>query len=393
MKKFQYMRGSIPVLVILCAGILARGQSLHQKSTQNDNLGDAPLSQQENPIPQISLTFSEAMPIPGVQGSPVVVMPMQCAPDGVPFMETLLPPSFREMHVSSLEKKGGHSFSLEHIPDLYDVMLLSYFPSSAEVAFLIYGTREPKQSEYTMQTQTGSSISGKAHRGDHHDFIALFDRNGRYKSLIDLPPELEYRKIAEFDSGDFLLLAYNPVNRVASLQVLNSSGEPVRTVALPLGMANSPALMQGETGGAVRGMHASASLSLWQFVSARGKLILYEPHAQVPVLELGPEGEVREVPLATPPGYELDAFIPSDDKWIVRFRRSGLSDEQVNDASTRSGNFRLDEINPLDGSILANLTMESGSVLNIACESNGNIISITLGKKSEFMRASASIPK
>jgi hypothetical protein len=156
-------------------------------------------------------------------------------------------------------------------------------------------------------------------------------------------------------------------------------------------MLDDPKLNQGELGGSTEAVTASGSLSAWQFASARHRVILYKPHSSAPVLEVGSGGAVREVPLAAPPGYELDGVVSGTDRWIMRFRRSGLSDSQVSDASTASGNFLLYETNPLDGSLKTRLSLKSGSVFSLACEADGVVSSFLVDGSAKFLVSSASL--
>jgi hypothetical protein len=343
-------------------------------------------------VPQYDLQFSKGVQIQGVDGSPVIVMPIQCSPGGTAFVQAFRPPNFRDAWVASLEENGGHMFSLKSVPEIYDVTLLSFFPNSSELGFLVYATRDRKDSQYSMMSPTGP-VAGTAKLGVHQGFIVIFDYNGNYKSTIELPANLEYRKMAMLDSGEFALLAYDPSERVALLQVLDSTGQFERTVQLPSGMMDDPEVRAGETGNGSEAVVASASLSHWQFAAAGRRVVLYRPHAKGDLLELGSGGAVRYVPLAAPDGYELDGFVASADRWIVRYRRSGISDAREIDARPDAGNYLLLQVNRLDGNPETRLVMKSGSPFNLACEADGKLTSFSLDDNSRFVVSVAAIPK
>jgi hypothetical protein len=378
----------VAACLILTGYVLYAQTASSRRSAKPLDAGEAESAR----VPERQLQLSEGKAIPGVEGSPIIAMPVQCSPDGVAFVEMPLASDFRQMRIASLEEKGGHVFTPATIPGLYDSVLLSFFPAESEVAFLVYATKDSKESEYSMGTDKGP-VTGKAKLGAHQDFIALFDRKAAFESVIDLPAGYEYRKVAELDSGKFVLLAYNPVNRVVSLQLVSASGELLHPIQIPSGMLDDAKLSQAESGGFTEGVNASGSLSLWQFACARHKLILYKPHSSSLVLEVSTGGAIREVPLAAPAGYELDGVVSGMDRWIMRFRRHGLSDSQVSDASTASGNFLLYEIDPSDGSLRTRLNLATGSVFSLACEADNTITSFRVDRTAKFLVSSASLAR
>jgi hypothetical protein len=383
---------SLSLIATVCSFIAPAALCQSSSSREGEKVPAVDGNRTLDEVPQYDLQFSKGAQIQGVEGSPVIVMPIQCSPNGTAFVQAFRPPNFRDAWVASLEENGGHMFSLKSVPEIYDVTLLSFFPTSSELGFLVYATRDRKDSQYSMMSSMGP-VAGIAKLGVHQGFIVTFDYSGNYKSTIELPANLEYRKMAMLDSGEFALLAYDPSKRVALLQVLDSTGQFERTVQLPSGMVDDPEVQAGETGNGSEAMIASASLSRWQFAGAGRRVVLYRPHAKGDLVELGSGGAVRYVPLAAPDGYELDGFVASADRWIVRYRRSGISDTREIDARPEAGNYLLLQVNRLDGNPEARLVMKSGSPFDLACEADGKLSSFSLDDKSRFVVSVAAIPK
>jgi hypothetical protein len=377
--------------VILIAGVgasaqTARGQQAPEipKASQIDSASD---------LPKYLLEFAPANPIPGVIGSPMLATPIPCSPDGVPFVLMPLPPTYQNNLVESLERSGGHTFPYSTIPGLFDIFLLNYFPAGSEAVFLVTATKDSKVSQYSVKTPDGKVISGQSYSGVHGRFIVRFDRQGSYKSTVELSPGYDYLKLAELPDGNFLLLGYSTANKTASLQLVDSNGKPLRDLELPQEMKNSDDVQAAQAGDELDTARAAASISTWQFIPARQKVVLYRPGNAGPVLELAADGAIRKVPLSAPSGYILDAFVPAADGWLVRYRREGLATSKTVDASDASGNFEIYKVDPRDGSLVARLLTGKGSALQIVCEADGNLTSYSLGKNSQFLLASAPLAR
>jgi hypothetical protein len=352
----------------------------------------------QDEVPTYILEFHQGKPIPFVVASAAIADPSQCSPDGVPFVDEIVSPKLRQHAVVSLDPEGGHLFSLTSIPNLYDIRFYSFFPSDSFVAILVTATTDAKDSTYLYQTDKGAEISGTAKLGEHEYYILLFNRDGNYKSMIELPPSSQfyYKKIAVLTSGDLLLAGYDGVNRVPRLRLFDSSGQFLKEIAVPAGMMEDSKLEQGETGGALEAGAAAASISLWQFAQVRDKVVLYQPETAAPVLEIGAGGVAREVPIAAPSGYRISAVLPGTSRWIAKFQREGISMTSMVavDVSPASGNFVLYEVNPLDGSLRTRLKERgSTSIFDLVCEDNGVLTAIAAGEGMKFIPFTADLAR
>jgi hypothetical protein len=220
-----------------------------------------------------------------------------------------------------------------------------------------------------------------------------FDRAGNYKATVEPPDRYSFRRFAELPDGDLLALGYDRANAVARLLLLDSGGQMIRELQIPAGMQNNPELRQGETGGDLNRARAETSLSWWLFAPARHKVLLYVAHSKAPILEVGAGGAVREVPLEAPKGYVLDSVVPANDRWIMRFRREGLSVGGEMDARPQTRNFVYYEVNPEDGSLRRQLEIASGPGFGIACEQDGVLTGFSVSPDSKYLRMTADIPQ
>jgi hypothetical protein len=377
------------VLMMAVSAPVLLAQSLNSVPTQNPSTKEQ--TQGASDLPTYELQFSKIVPVAGVQSSPLIVQTPQCSSSGVVFLQMLQPPSYRDIRVVSLKEGGGNTYTLAQVPGLYDITLLSFFPSSKEIAFLVLATKNNQDSQTSMMSPAGPvTVTGKA--GPYRNYIVLLSQDGTYKSTIDLPADLEFQRMAMLDSGEFALLAYSPTNRTAALEILSSSGQFERSVALTEEMSSDPELAAGQTGDVIEPLLAASALTRWQFVGARNRVLLYRPHARGDVIELGSGGATRYVPLESPDGFTLDGIIPSDDQWIVRYRRKSLSDESEINGSPASGNYLVYSVNPMDGSLSSRLTSRS-SAITLLCEANSAITSFSVDKDSHFLLKTAQLPK
>ena len=343
-------------------------------------------------LPKVTLNFEDAKTISGVPAASAFVNPIYCSPDGVPFVAFVMPGEFGPQAVYSLDPKGGHTYSVGAVPGLYDVGFHhGYFVSDEMVGLLIKATKD-KTTAPNMVSFGPGFPPRHIYTGVHHDYLVEFGLDGSYKKAVELPKHYSFMQLAELPDGTFLALAYDRVNAVPLLLVLDSDGEIMHPIELPNAMTGDTTMTQGETGGMRTEMAAETSMSWWLFASARKDVLLYQAHTHAPVLEVGAGGAVREVPLQAPKGYVLDGVISASDRWIMRFRRESLSDRGVIDARPETKNYVLYEVNPLDGSLEREIDVVAGPSFNVACEDDGVVTAFRMdGDKME--RETADLPR
>jgi hypothetical protein len=345
-------------------------------------------------LPSFKLDFKPQPAIPGVVASPAFVLPIVCSSDGIPFVDFPDLSDPPQQTIYSLDPKGAHAFSAKPVTGLYDIRFQSFFAADSIVGILVNATKDDKHSASTYYPMPG--ISKKAvpyYTGEHHDYVVEYDRDGNYKSTVDLPSAYHFWRVAALPDGALLALAYDRANSVPRLLLLDSGGQVVRTLQIPSEMADSPDLRQGESGGALDLARAESSLSWWLFAPSRNRILLYQAHANAPVLEVGAGGAVREVPLGAPKGYALDGIVPANDRWIMRYRRKGTPDLPGEvDARPESGNYLLYVVNSSDGSLDSRIDPGTGPLFNIACEQDGVFTAFSIDN-DKVIPETADIPR
>ncbi|HUY81012.1 MAG TPA: hypothetical protein VMU92_04750 [Acidobacteriaceae bacterium] len=388
------------ILWLITAGALALGQGVpaapaaKQSPNHVPKVSQAPDGPQSDPsadLPAVALNFEDPKPIPGVPAAGAFVQPILCSPDGIPFVEFLMPKDFGPQSVYSLNPKGGRVYSVKAVPGLYDVSFLrGFFVSDSVVGLLVRATKDKATAPNTVSIGPGFPPK-HVYTGAHYDYLVEFDRDGSYKKTLELPEHYDFWKVAALPDDTFIALAYDRVNAVPLLLVLDSDGEIKHPIELPNAMVGNPTMAQGETDGMRTEMAAESSMSWWLFATARKDILLYQAHTNAPVLEVGAGGVVREVPLQAPKGYVLDGIISASDRWIMRYRREGLSDGIAIDSRPEAKNYVLYEVNPLDGSLEREIDAATGPFYSIACEGDGVMTAFRMdGKKME--RETADLP-
>jgi hypothetical protein len=340
-----------------------------------------------NDIPAYHLDFKAQDPIPGVTASPVMFFPMQCASDGAIFMDMLAAPEFKEHLVYSISAKEARQFSLKNISDLHDVRFLSFFPSDSLIGFLVYATKDSEPSSRTLLLN-GTTEAGKITVGEHHYYIAMFDRSGNYRESVLLPVDYPIFHFAILPSSNLIISGFDDKNNVPRLLLLNSRGGLLRPLQLPVQIQNESVGAGDPTHSALA---ASQTFGRILFTSHGSSVLLLQPGTTFPVLEIKESGSVREIPVTAPKGYVLDASVSSNDRWIIEFKRSGLSDDAAVDARPESNNYVFYEINQSDGSLQRRLIMNNGDLSWMACEHDGTMTALKTDQKLNLIPLTAQL--
>ena len=256
--------------------------------------------------------------------SPLYEAPLPCAEDGTVFIDLYMPPRFTSEVLFAFGPDGKKTtYQYEDIPDLYDLagqLPFSVDVTDTNVSLLIWATKDSAKE---------SPAAGKAPRytGDHYWYIARFDRNGSYKNsfAIDIP-HFEPERIAQFDTGQYLVLGMDKLEPSPKLAMLDSDGTLRRFLDPPKSLAiKSPFQEPKQNGSATKewlhSVQVQQGLQNYQLAHHGSAIVLLEPGSQGPVFEVFPDGSVNTIPIQPQPGYALDSIIPSNGKNLfVRFR-------------------------------------------------------------------------
>lgn len=373
----------------ISAGVKAGSEKQKAGITANA-AGDPTGADETAPVPVVRLSLSEPKPVSGVSEFHAWTRPVLCGPDGTPFVSVMGPADYRTRPLYSLDAGGGHSFTTAGAPGLYDITLISQFVGDSTVGFLVLATRDDTK-RHTDTPVMPDSPSHDLYTGEHRAFVIELDReNGQFKRIIELPKQYMFWRMAELGDDSLLTIAYDRVNSVPRLLVVDADGKIVRTLEVPQSLTQNPQLKEGTSGDFLKQAKAEGTMSWWQFAPVRKKILLYQMRSHAPVLEVGEGGAVREVPLDAPKGYTLEQVVPANDRWLMEFKRDGLDTEgRAVDAHPESRNFVLYEVDPSDGSLRRQIDLVTGKDFNIACEADGSLIGFSFAEK--LMRVTAEI--
>jgi hypothetical protein len=348
-----------------------------QKAAAKSADDPAPADDPEDQIPVVRLEFKPAGAVPGVSGTSVFVNPVVCSADGVPYVSFIGAKSSVIQSVTSLDLKGSHAFSTQQIQGLYDIGSIGgVFVTDSMVGLRITATKDPTKSPQTIDM--GKGIPPRdVYPGKHQFFLAEFDLNGNFTKTVELPEELYIRRLAALPDDSLLALGYDLINARPHLMILDSGGERKRDLQIPAMMDENPAFAEAASGDWRQRNQALSTLSSWQFAWARNKVLLFQAHSSAPILEVGAGGAVREVTIEHPKGYGIDGVLPSNDRWLIRFRKDGLSDTGKISMNPNDKNFVLYEVDPVDGSLRRQIAMEMWNLFSASCEKDGTITAFT----------------
>lgn len=347
----------------------------------------------ETLLPAVKVEFKKDAPISGMPAFAMAQHPFLCAPDGTPviaFQKNYVPPPDGHFtgadfmpEIYSLDPKGARGFSPQAAPGLHDVWFRSYLVSDSMVGIQVSGTEDDKRGQVTITSARGSS-SYPAYTGKHHTYLLEYDLRGTFQKKVQFPDGYNFMRIAPLSDDTFVALAYDTANRVARLLLLDSDLEIVRQLEIPSDMQDSdPGLKQGESGDAMNAAKAQSSLSWWHFAAARNRVLLYQSRREAPVLEVGAGGGMREVTVQAPKGYVLSVIYPANDRWLMQFIRSDLSQMGAIDTRPQTFNSVLYEVDPNDGSLRRRIDLPTigakSTPATLACVQDGVVQAFSLG--------------
>ncbi|WP_058186316.1 hypothetical protein [Terracidiphilus gabretensis] len=340
----------------------------------------------EEQIPVVRLEFKPAGVVPGVSGTSAFVNPVVCSADGVPYVSFMDAKSISIDSVTSLDPKGGHVFSTQQIQGLYGISsILGVSVTDSMVGLRITATKDPTKSPQTIGTGQGAPPMN-GYSGKRRFFLAEFDLSGNFIKAVELPEELYIWRLAALPDDSLLALGYDLINARPHLMILDSGGERKRDLQIPAMMDENTVFSEASSGDWKKRNQALGALNSWQFAWARQKVLLFQAHSSAPILEVGAGGAVREVTIEHPKGYGIDSVLPSNDRWLIRFRKDGLSEMGAIDSDPKTKNYVLYEVDSTDGSLKRRIEMADGMFYSSSCEKDGTVTAFTIdqGKVNLF---------
>ena len=315
-------------------------------------------SSPEQTISERALQFSPVALNSAVPLSPVTSLP-QCASDGSLFIDMLDPKNLKNHTLIAITEKSSQVFSPASISDIHDVDVFGFFPAESIVGFLVRGTKG----------LVGTPGPGKSSAGyawsDYHNYVAEFNRDGGYKGAIELPMSYQLSHLAILPSGEFLVSGYDQLNSSARLLFLDSSGRVLRALDLPA--SRSDASLGQIYGSATASRVASELIGSVVFTPYNQDILVWRKDSNDPILDVGPGGRVREVPLHVPVGFVFTDMVSANDRWVAHFRAQNTPAGSPFSAA----GYSYVELRTQDASLSSKLLISGDVPQFLACEQSG----------------------
>jgi hypothetical protein len=344
----MYVTKQVMFLSFLCVfgGLSVKAQS--PKGSSSDK------GQPE--IQSFQLEFGSPEMVKGVGPSPLIAVPFQCLADGTIFLDALDPNKQMKPTLYALLNGKVATFSPDGITDLANVQMIDYFPQPSSVFVLVRASRK-------AATQSDTDAATADHRG--HYFIASFNRDGTYRSSIQLPITYPLFRFAVLSSGDFVLAGYDSAADEERLVLLDDRGTLLKVISPAI--ANAERAQRRNSSADQRMLAGAQSSGLTNFIGFKDSVLEWRTGTSDPIIEIHADGSTREVPIVLPGAGVLADILPSDDKWVAHVQPASTSTTGPRNLLT----YSYYELSPLDGGVLRKLIINNNQVGTMACKNNG----------------------
>lgn len=311
-------------------------------------------------LPQETLTFSRRILPEGLPQSPAITAPLRCSPNGTPFMEFPLPPTFMTRALVSVTKTGKVTTyaSGNNIPGLQDVSQIAYFPQDKYVYYLV-------------EARENSFLPAALDKSPKRYYSVKYSADGTLESTTPLDITTGPLRIGVFPSGALAVIGVDPVEHIPQLVLLDSKGSNSHLVDIDGDGLYDPGRLRRFYPKAADSDPAGSGLSLvassTQFVSNGDNLLLVQMGTDYPILELGESGILLSVPLKLPPGSIIESFIQSSERlWLAR----------IADTTTNPAMHWLVAFDPGSGEAVRVISTPGIPPDSIACDADGTFLAL-----------------
>jgi hypothetical protein len=257
---------------------------------------------------------------------------------------------------------------LRKIPvDFTDISVRDFFPADHTLVTLLEATKRDDRSD----TSPPREISY---------FLSLSDYDGGNAKL--LPLELKFRpfKVAQFGSGDFLVLGWDEANLLPLLALLKEDGTLRRFIDLedprhPEFYTIYGSLKEVESSAKAR--TALATLQRAEFVPYGSEVLLTYPGTAKGVSVLSAVGEDRSIPIQLPAGFVLHDVLVSGARYPLVLRAQPMEvSEKAATGNTDSTPQRLLEMEARNGTLLREFLFDKPHLDAVTCASGTTLTAI-----------------
>lgn len=296
------------------------------------------------------LNFSSVKPVMGLplRGS---LPRAYCANDGTAFVRMQREDGGEGMRdLFSVTSDGGVRRLLRTVPkDLPKITEHDFFVGEQRLVTLLEAAKREDD-------------GGRGRDAEY--FLSLIDHDGDGGNVIDLALRFKPLKVAQYASGDLLMLGWDEGNQLPVMAMLKDDGTVRRFVELEVRRPGEKSVAQERV--------TAKDLQGAAFVPFGSEMLLTYPGTTKAIRALGLVGEGRMVPLRLPAGYVLKDVFAGDGRGPLVVRVVAVASE-AKGKDAEVVRERMFEVNSYNGQMMRELMTEKPTIAEVACAPRGGV--------------------
>jgi hypothetical protein len=306
-----------------------------------------------------AITFSDTKPVLGLPADGAREQGL-CSSDGLSYFDPASDAdgSSRVLDLYSVATSGEVRHLSRTVPvEFTNAYTRDFFPGDSLVTLI--------------EAQKRDTSDPDARPREIQYYLYVSDHDGDGSELLPLDLHFKPLKVAQFGSGEFLVLGWEEANRLEELAILKEDGTVRRFVDLDAGTAGAQTRAAGSAGATL------ASLTGAAFVPFGKGVLLTFPGTVKPIRVLNAAGSDFSVSLEIPPGYELHDVLNSGGVTKIVARVEEIPTAQKGKAADGAPpRQRIFEFQAFSGRRLREFTFENVPVSAIRCAANNALAAI-----------------
>jgi hypothetical protein len=202
-------------------------------------------------------------------------------------------------------------------------------------------------------------------------YLSVSDHDGGGNKLLALDMHFKPLKVAQFGSGEFVVLGWQEANQLVQMAILKEDGTLRRFIDLDERSTGS------QTPVATSAEATLASLTGAAFVPFGNRVLLTYPGTVRPIRVLNGSGPGGSLSLEYPPGYQLHDVLNSGDGLTIVARVQEMAELQTgktDDAATPRQ--RMFEFQAQTGKRIREFTFDNVPISAVSCAANHSLAAI-----------------
>lgn len=324
---------------------------------------DSTLQKEKQPVKTTALKVESVTDI-SFPLNPFIVAPVVCGEEGTILVRTTASGGVGDLTAISKDGKWVKSFDLTKMTDIVRPSARAFFVRDSDVYMLVHGSS--LESEVRTVRRPDGSTEKQVVPDRTLYFVAHFKQDGSYRGAVSLDIPILALQIGVFPTGDFLIAGTTKDMQETRIALVNANGQFNRYVELKddirlqrdtntTGTDPSSLPNRGKRFG--EGFNEAAQIS--SIVADGRSLLLVRKGQQIPVFSISAGGEVENIRLDVPEGYQLWDIRPTPNFWVALFVHR-ISD-------TAGVEFVSMAMQPNTGKVLQSYSYERFPGFGLAC--------------------------